>query len=63
MTMPRSAVPHSDEYWRTFDSTDAALIVSALDELGLDTLAPEARSRLIELRSIFIQRETGYYGS
>lgn len=52
----------AEDYWRTFDSTDAALIVYALDQLDPGTLTPEARSRLIELRSIFIQRETAYYG-
>lgn len=52
----------SEDYWRMFDGTDVALIVSALDQLDPGTLTPEARSRLIELRSIFIQRETAYYG-
>lgn len=51
-----------EDRWSVFDSTDVALIVSALDHLDPEALTPEARSRLIELRSIFVQREAGYYG-
>lgn len=61
--MARGEALTDGDQWRVFDSTDVALIVSALDQLDPGTLTPEARSRLIEMRSILIQRETGYYGA
>lgn len=53
--------PH-DDYWTEFDHTDTVLVTMGLDALDPAKLTPESRSRLIELRSIFIQRLTGYYG-
>lgn len=58
-TSPKHA---HDEYWSEFDHTDTVLVTMGLDALDSDKLTPEVRSRLIELRSIFMQRLTGYYG-
>lgn len=59
MTVPTRA----EDHWTTFDSTDVALVTKGLAALEPEALAPEARSRLLELKSIFIQRETAYYGT
>lgn len=48
------------EQWAEFDQIDISLISIALLSLDPETLAPEARSRLIELQETFTQRITGY---
>lgn len=60
--MTQSAATSSEDHWTPFDAVDVALIVQGLDALDPSVLMPEVRSRLIELRELFTQRETAYYG-